>query len=135
MFLHMMVAPLNKGTNRRRCRVEDCDLVLLNNLPKAAFIGMIGSALVHEDRRAGGQRSVHDIAMSRDPTDVRRAPKNVIVAMIEHPLECFFDVQIVASRGVLDSLRFTGRTTRIKNVERRLTVQRSGWALCDRLAH
>ncbi len=65
VLLDVLVAPLDEGADRRGGGVEDVDLVLLDDLPAAVFLGSVGSAFVHEHRGAGGQRAVDDVACGR----------------------------------------------------------------------
>ena len=91
-FVDVLVAPLDERADRGRGRVEDGDLVLLDDLPEAAFVGIVRAPFVHQDRRAGRERAVDDVAVAGDPADVGGAPEDVVVAMVEDPLERFLDV-------------------------------------------
>ena len=82
-----VVAPLDERANRRRRRVEDRDAILLDQFPEAAFVGPVRRAFVHQHRGAGRQRTVDHVAVPGDPADVGRAPEDVLVAMVEDPLE------------------------------------------------
>ena len=67
--------------------------------------------------------------MPGDPADVGRTPENVIVAIVENPLECFFSKQIVSGGGVADALGFTGGTAGVKNEQGGFAFQRLGRAI------
>ncbi len=99
---------LMKRANGCRGGVKNGDAVFFDESPKAAFVGPVGRAFVHEHRGAGGQRAVNDVTVAGDPAAIGRAPEHVVVAVIEDPLERFFDEQIVAGGGVLDALGFAG---------------------------
>ncbi len=86
-FVDPLVAPLDKGTNRGRRGVEDRDFVLFDEFPEAAFVGRIGSAFVHQARCTSTQWTIDQIAMSRDPAGIGRAPIDIFVAMIKDPFK------------------------------------------------
>ena len=71
---HLMNAP-----DRRRGGVKDRDLVPFDHLPKAVKVGIIRRPFVHKHGRAVRERPVNDVAVSRDPADIGRAPINVVV--------------------------------------------------------
>src|SRR4051794_20039164 len=102
----MVVAPFDERAYRGRRRVKDCHLVLFDDLPEAAFIGIVRRAFVHDDRSTGGEWSVDNITVARNPADVGCAPEDVIITMVENPLEGFLDEQVVAGSGVLDAFGF-----------------------------
>ena len=124
VLLDVLVAPLDERANRRRGGVEDRDLVLLDDLPEAAFIRAVRRAFVHQDRRAGGERAVDDVAVAGDPAEIGGAPEDVVVAMIEDPLKRFLDEQVVAGGRVLDALRFAGGAAGVEDEQRRFAVER-----------
>ena len=135
VLLDVLVAPLDERANRGRGRVEDRDFVLFDELPEAAFVRIVRRAFVHQHRRAGRERAVDDVAVAGDPADVGRAPEDVVVAMVEHPLERFLDEQVVAGRRVLDALGFAGRAAGVEDEQRRFAVHRRGRAIGRRLLH
>src|SRR5689334_5356860 len=111
----MMVAPLDERTNRRRSCVEDRDFVLVDQLPEATFIRMVRRTLVHENGRPGRQWPIDDIAMPCHPTDICRAPEDVLITMIKHPLKRLFHKQVVAGSRVLDPLWLPGRAAGVQD--------------------
>ena len=78
-------APAHERANRRRRRVEDRDAVALDDRPEAILLRPVGRAFVHHDRRAVGQRSVHDVAVPGDPADVGGAPVDVVFLADRRP--------------------------------------------------
>src|SRR3954469_23453342 len=117
MLLYVVVAPLDERADRRGRRVEDGDFVLFDDLPESAFVGIIRRAFVHDDGRAGGEWAIDDVTVARDPADVGGAPEDVVITMVEDPLECLLYEEVVAGGRVFDALGFTGRTARIEDVE------------------
>src|SRR2546423_1728692 len=65
-----------------------------------------------------------DIAMSGDPADISRAPKNIFIANVEDVFRGAVNPDEIAARGVENSFRFSGRTAGVKNVKRMLAVER-----------
>ena len=63
--------------------VEGVHLELLHDLPEARRIGIRGHGLEHHGRGAHAQGPVDDVAVARDPADVRRAPEHVVVLDVE----------------------------------------------------
>ncbi len=115
-------APLHEGADRRRRRVEDRDAVALDDVPEAAARGRVGRALVHQARRAVGERAVDDVGVPGDPADVGRAPVHVLVLEVEDPLRRRVRADEVAARRVEDALRLSGRAGGVQDVERVLRV-------------
>ena len=56
--------------------------------------------------------------MPYDPTDIRRAPKYIVVFNVPKRLKMVVSTHHVASMDMLDSLGRTGGTTGIKDVQR-----------------
>src|SRR3954470_14937217 len=114
----MVVAPFDERADRGRGRVKDSHFVLFDDLPEAAFIGIVRRAFVHDDGGARGEWSVDNITVARNPADVGGAPEDIIITMVENPLEGFLYEQVVAGCRVLDALGFTGGAAGIEDVER-----------------
>ncbi len=86
MLLGPLVSPFEKSANGSGCGVEDVHLVAIDDAPEAILFRKVGRPFVHQ---AGGpvlQRPVHDVAVARHPSDVRRTPVGVLFLEIEHPL-------------------------------------------------
>ncbi len=98
----------------------------LDDAPEAILRGPIRSPLVHDDRGAVGERSVHDVAVAGHPPDVRRAPVHIVVPKIEDPLRGRVGSDEVPASGVHDPFRFPGRSGRVEDVEHVLGVHRFG---------
>ena len=87
---------------------------------------MIGGALVHQTGRTGRKRTVHDVAVAGDPAAVRRAPVNVFIPVVEHPLESPFCPQVVTGGGVPNAFRLARAAGRVQDEERRFAIERLG---------
>ena len=90
---------------------------------KRSGAGMGRGALVHERRRAVGERSVDDVGVARDPADVGGAPVDVVVLEVEDRLGGRGDVGEVAAGRVQDALGLAGRAARVEDEERVLGVE------------
>ncbi len=104
MLFDMVITPFNEGPYRRRCSVENGCFVLLDDGPKSILFWPIGGTLIHHLSRVGRHWPVNDVAMSRDPPAISRTPKDIVLAMIEYPLEGPFRVEIVSRCGMSNPL-------------------------------
>ena len=48
VLARILIAPLDKRADRRGSRIENRDLVLVDDLPEAVWLRPIGSTLVHQ---------------------------------------------------------------------------------------
>src|SRR5665811_234071 len=97
MFLHPLVPLLGDGPERRGSSVELGHIVLVTDGPEAPGIRIVGDAFKHHRGGAVGQRSVHDVAVPRDPSDVRRAPEDVIRMVVKDQLMCVAHIGEIAT--------------------------------------
>ena len=115
----IVVAPLHERADRRRRRVEDRHLVLLDDLPPAALVRGVRRALVHHLRRAVGHRSVDDVRVAGHPADVGGAPVDVGLGVdVVHDRVRVGGLREVPAGGVEDALRLPGRPGRVEDEER-----------------
>src|SRR6185295_2524089 len=85
-LLHRLVACLHQCADCRRGRVESVDFVLVDYFPETRHTRVIWHALEHQRRCSVRQRAVDDIAVTRNPADVGRAPVNILVVIVEDVL-------------------------------------------------
>ncbi len=129
MLLHPLVAPTNKGANRRRRRVENADGVFLDQAPETIRLRPVGRAFIHQRRRARRERSVDHIAVPGDPADIRGAPINVVLAQVENVFRAAVNADEIAAGGVQNAFRFSSRSAGVKDVKRMLAVERERGAM------
>src|SRR5438105_7274955 len=129
MLLHPHIAPTNKSPDRSRCSVENADCVFLDDPPKTIGLGPVRRAFVDQGGRAGGERTIDNIAMAGDPADISGAPENIFVAQIENVLRARVNADEITAGGVQDSLRLSGRAAGVKDVKRMLAIERDRRAL------
>ena len=134
MFFRPLVAPFDERADGRRRGVADGDPVFLDQIPPAVLRGRVGRALVHEHRRAVGQRTVHDVRMPRDPAHVGGAPVNIVLAQIEDVFGRLVRAEQVTRRRVQNALRLAGRPARVQDEKRMLAVERFGGRVGGHLA-
>ena len=132
MLLRVLRPPLHVRADRRRRRVEDVDLVALDDLPPAVLVGEVGRALVHDAGRAVAERAVDDVAVAGDPADVGGAPVHGVGLDVEDVVVRRRDADEVAGGRVRDPLRLRGRAGRVEEVEEILRVHRLARALRTR---
>ena len=127
-LLDRLVAVTHQRPDRGGRGVERVDLVLVDHLPKARDRRVGGDALEHQRDRAVGERAIDDVAVPGHPADVRRAPVDVAVMVVEHVLVGERGVNQVAAGGVQHALGFAGRARGIEDEQRVLGVHRFGLA-------
>ena len=87
ILFHPFLTLGHEGPDGRGCRIELVDLPLVHGGPEPTRIRIGGHPFEHETGGALGQRAVHDIGVSGDPADVRRAPIDVAVMVIKDILK------------------------------------------------
>ena len=89
-----------------------------DHLPVAVLLREVRRTLVQENGRAGEERAIHDIAVSRHPSDVSGAPEDVLVAEIEDVPRGGVNAHGVAADGMHDPLRLARRPGRVEDEQR-----------------
>src|SRR6187455_1254311 len=104
MLLHPLVAPADEGSDRRRRSVENVDPILVDDSPEAIGLRPIRRAFVHQGGSAIRERSVDDVAMTRDPAYIGGAPKQIVVAQIENVFRRRIDADEISAGGMKNAL-------------------------------
>ena len=128
MFAWIFGAPLHKRSNRRRRRIQDRNLVALDDLPEAVLVRMIRGAFVKNARRTVAERPVHDVRVAGDPADVRGAPVNVVILDVENVLVRRRGARQITAGCMLDTFGFRGRAAGVQDEEQVFRVDRLGLA-------
>src|SRR6185437_13384596 len=118
LILHEVQTKAHEAADGRRRRIEDIDLKLVHYIPKPSRIGIGGNAFEHQRSRAGAQRTIDDIAMSRDPADVRGTEIDLAGFILKYIDETVVGEDHIAPAGVYDPFGFAGRAGGIKNEQR-----------------
>ena len=122
--------PLHEGADGGRRRVEDRDLVALDDRPPTVPVGVVGRSLVHHARGPVGQRPVDDVAVAGDPPDVGGAPVDVGLGLeVEDRPVREGDLGQVTAGGVHDPLRAGRRAGGVEDEEQVLGIHRLGGAV------
>ena len=86
MALRPFVSPFDEGADRGGSGVEDADFVAIDDAPEAVLLGKVRSAFVHQGCCAVLQRSVDDVAVSGDPSNVGGAPDTCLLPLDRRPI-------------------------------------------------
>ena len=100
ILLGPSISPTHKGPYRSWSRIENGYAVFLTELPNPAAIRCVRSTLIHHYLSTIRQRSVYDVAVSRDPAYVSSAPVDVIILKVEYRLGCSIGLGQVPTRRV-----------------------------------
>src|ERR1039458_7525736 len=88
--------------------MEDVDGQALGNLPRPSRIGVSGDTFVNDTGGGQGQRSVNNVGVTCDPTDVGHAPVHVLGMDVLNVLRRARHISQVSAGTVLASLGFPG---------------------------
>ena len=105
-------------------RVDGRRLVLLDDLPVAVGVRGGGQALEQDAGDAVAERTVDDVAVTRDPADVGRAEVDVVVVQVEDVLGGVVHVEQVAAGAVQHALGRARGARGVEDEERVLGVDR-----------
>src|SRR5207247_6331537 len=100
-----------------------------NDSPEAVRFRPIRRAFIHESGRAIRERTINDVAVPGHPSDISRAPKNILVSNIEHVFRGRIDSDQITTGGVEDSFRLPGRTAGVKDVKRMFAIESCRWTI------
>src|SRR5689334_9790711 len=118
MFGGHFLTKAHQATNSGWSAVEDSGLIFLDNFPPAVGSGIGWNALVQNNGRGVHQRSVNDVAVSGDPTDVGGTPEDVIRLDIKDKLSSGVNAYGVAALDMDNAFGLAGATACIEDVER-----------------
>ncbi len=90
----------------RRC-IENVDVMLVDHLPEARSVRVIGHPFENQRGRAIGQRAIDDITMPSHPPDIGGAPVDFTVTVIEHVFVRQRGLQQIAARCVQHAFGFS----------------------------
>ena len=128
MSLRPGIAETHQAADGSRSGVKDGDAVMLDHLPPAVGVGMVGRTLVHEAGGAQDQRRIDNVAVAGDPARIGRAPPAILFLDVEDPLQGGAGVDLIAAMRVQQSLWLAGSAGRVKDEQRILGIHHFGWA-------
>ena len=80
--------------------------MLVDHLPEARRVRVVGHAFEHQRVGAIGQGAIHNVAVPGDPADIGRAPVDIAIVVVEHILVGHCGEEQVAAGGVQYALWF-----------------------------
>ena len=94
-----------------------------------ARVRVVGHTFEHQSRCSVRKRSVDDVAVACNPSDIRRAPVNIAVVIVENVLMGHGGVNEITARRMQHALRFSSRARRIKYEQWVFRAHRLGRAI------
>ncbi len=122
VLFHPLLTFAHQRTDCSRCGVEDTDAELVDDIPEPSGIRVGRHAFKHYARCSVAERTINNIAVACDPSDVRGAEMDVLRLAVEYPLERQVCIQHIAAGGMQHSFRLAGGAGRIKNEQRILGI-------------
>jgi hypothetical protein len=129
VLLHGRVPEAHERADCGRRRVKLRDLVALDDVPVPARVRIEWRALEHERRGAVAQRSIHDVGVTCNPSNICSAPKNILFLILENIFKSESCVNHIPSSCVHHSLRFTRRPRGIQNEKWIFRIHHFGFTL------
>ncbi len=114
----IVLALAHQRADRGRRGVKDRDLVLVDDLPKARRVGIVGHTLEHQRRGAVGERPVEDVAVPGHPADIGGAPINLALAVVENVFMGHRRIDEIAAGRVQHPFGLPGRARGVKDKQR-----------------
>ena len=108
LVLDKVVASTLQESQGCRSNVELCDLVLGNNVPVSAEVGVCRSTLENNCCNTKQQRCIDDVCVASDPTNVTSTEEDVVVVDIEDVLARGSGTQEVTTSRVHNTLGLSG---------------------------
>ena len=105
-LLHRLFAPPHQRADRGRRGVEDVDLVLVDDFPEARHARVVRHAFEHQLSSRRWRAARRRCTVAGDPTDVRGAPVDVAIVIVEHVLVGDRRIDQVAAGGRRNLHRF-----------------------------
>ena len=105
-------------SNGCRSGIELVDSILFNHSPPSASIGIGRHALIHHGRTSRCQRSIDDVCMPRNPSNIGSTPVGIFLFDIEYPLHRQLRPQNIASLSVLYPFWFASTSRSVEQKER-----------------
>ncbi len=114
-ILGPFLAGLHEHSDGCRRGVEDGYLVILDDLEPSAEVREVGSAFVHHASSTEAERAINYVGMTCDPSDISRAPPDIVILDIEDPMQSLSRTDAVSTMDVLDTLRLAGSARCVQN--------------------
>ena len=105
------------------------DLMLGTNLPKTIKSWIRRHTFKHDRSRSIGQRTINDIRMPCDPTDICCAPIHIIGLTLKHIFKGVCCINHIAPTSVYHPFWFARRTGSVEDKQRIFAVHHFSWAI------
>ena len=129
VLLWPVIAPLDEGSNCRRCRVEDTDTVFFDDLPEPSVMWPVGGPFVHHRRGTVRQRAVNDVTVPGDPANVGGTPVGIFFFQVEDPFRRHHRTERVSAGCMQNPLGFPRTSRGVENEQRMFGVEFHGIAI------
>ena len=100
MFRNPIIAPTDERADRGRGSIKNIDSILFDDSPEPIRLGPVRCAFIHDNSCAIRERTIDDVAMTGDPPDIGRAPKDILIADIKDVFGGAINIHQVAACGV-----------------------------------
>src|SRR5262245_47059802 len=118
-----MFAPTNKCADRCRGGIKNIDPIFLDDFPKPVRLRPIRRPFIHDSGGTVGEWTIDNVAVARDPADIRCAPEDILISNIEDVLRGRINADQIAACRVEDAFWFTSGATCIEQIKRMLAVE------------
>lgn len=107
-MLDKVVTSTLQESQSGRGNIELCDLVLGNNIPVSAEVGVCRSALENDGCNTEQQRCVNNVCVASNPANITTTEEYVLVVDVENVLARGSGSQEVTASGVHNTLGLAG---------------------------
>src|ERR1700722_1383811 len=115
LILHKIKPESHQAADSGGGSIDGIDVELVYNVPKTPGIGPGRNALEHNRDRPGTQRTINNITMSRDPTDIRRTEINVAGLILKYIDKTVIRKNHIARAGMNNPFWLARRTGSIQD--------------------
>ena len=95
--------------------------MILNHFPKTTCVWEGGHTFKHDLCAAQCQRTISNVSVASDPTDVSGAPKHIVVFQVKRPFGGERGMHQITTGAVLHAFGFAGRARGVEQEERVLS--------------
>ena len=107
--LRILITGGHQGPDGSGGRVKNIHFVFFADLPKSGWIRECRDAFKHERSGTIQQRSIEDITMAGNPSDIRRTPINITRSVLKYIFKRVAGIHHIPASGVNHSCRLAGR--------------------------
>ncbi|MBA7662371.1 hypothetical protein ES703_70400 [subsurface metagenome] len=116
MLLWPLLSPSYKHSYHRRCGIKHGHAVILYYFPYSASVRVVRGSFIEYLGGTYRQRTINIVGVACNPTNVRSAPKYILIVEVKIPLCCPIGLSHITTGGVDNSLWLACSATGIKNI-------------------